>query len=66
MINYWDAARGCYNDCTEPVSGHTHSQHPLAVGLYFDLLEGPRKQQALDALINNHDLIKANSIFSIM
>ena len=49
---FWDAARGCFRDCAEPPGAAMSSQHPLAVGLYFDLLAEPQKSLALRNLLN--------------
>lgn len=58
----WNAARGCYRDCTRPAGAATASQHPLAVGLAFDLLEEPQRAAAAARLLDP-DLIQAELYF---
>ena len=53
---FWDEARGWYIDATEPEKLPTNSQHPLALGLYFDVLEEPQKSAAIGNLLS-HELI---------
>lgn len=58
----WDEARRAYEDCTEPVTGPSSSQHPLAVGLYFDVLEEPQRSAAIANLLHP-DLIRCELYF---
>jgi len=58
----WDASRGCYLDCTEPTGPCTSSQHPLALGLSYCLLEEPQRSKAIANLMNA-DLIRPELCF---
>lgn len=58
----WDASRGVYRDCTRPEGAPTMSQHPLAVGLAFDLLRGAQRRRALSNLLDR-SLIQAELYF---
>jgi len=60
----WDAAKGAYRDCTAFAEGvvPSYSQHPLAVGLYHDLLPDPQRHAALASLAGN-GLIQAEFYF---
>jgi len=60
----WDAAKGAYRDCTAFAEGvvPSYSQHPLAVGLYHDLLDDPQRHAAVASLLSN-DLIHAEFYF---
>lgn len=60
----WHAAKGAYRDCTAYAEGvaPSYSQHPLAVGLYHDLLPDPQRNAAVKSLLGA-DLIKAEFYF---
>ncbi len=58
----WDDDNGWYRDCTEPEGPPTASQHPLAVGLAFGLLDGLQRSRALSNLLHPK-LIQAELFF---
>ena len=60
----WDAAKGAYRDCTAFAEGvvPSYSQHPLAVGLYHDLLPDPQRNAAVESLLSG-DLVHAEFYF---
>lgn len=58
----WDDGKGLYRDCTEPIGPATASQHPLAVGLAFGLLDEPQRSRALENLLRP-ELIQAELYF---
>ena len=59
---FWDTEKGLYSDCTEPEGEITFSQHPLAVGLSFDLFDDAQRDIALKNLLRP-DLIQAQLYF---
>jgi alpha-L-rhamnosidase len=58
----WDNEKGRYRDCTVPEGSGTASQHPLAIGLAFDLLDEPQRSRALANLLHP-ELIQAELYF---
>jgi alpha-L-rhamnosidase len=47
----WDWERSRFIDCTLPDGENTFSQHPHAVGLFFDLFPESLRAEALDAML---------------
>jgi hypothetical protein len=60
----WSSRKGCYRDCTEPKGKPTCSQHPLALGLAFDLFEPPQRGMALAHLMDP-ELIRPELCFQL-